>query len=673
MNIAFINYGGFASINSASQIFSLANELVRRGHDCLVAVPENPDDVGLVGKPEFRPVGYAELVRRKDLFANLRGPDLIHCWTPREIVRRCTAMIRQNLSCPYVVHLEDNEDLLAADALGIDVDTLLTLPPEELDNRIPLERSHPSRMRRFLEDAAGTTAIVESLLQWAPPNKPSEVIWPGADGGYLSMTTRDDEFRELFGIAPDDTVITYPGNSHGANRGEVRSLYLAVALLNQRGRRCWLLRLGGDHCNLLGHEWEVVRPFCIEFGARGREAVLRPTAAADLLVQPGRPGRFNNFRLPSKLPDFLASGRPVFLPRANLGLVLRDHEECVLLERGDSLDIAEKVEALIGDPDLSHRIGMGGRAFARRNLSWEQSAKKLEEFYTQVVHAVNPETWVGRAVQRAPRWRRIQPDDLDRAVRRYCTNFTVPAFSYSTVQDFCDSFDYLHAIATENRDMKDCQRPWTMKAILGMIPPGGRVLEIGAGEPIVAELLSCTGYEVWIVDPYDGSGNGPIEYEQFRRDYPEIRIIRGRFGSDITGLNEHSFDCVYSISVLEHLPATDLEDVFSGIRRLLVPSGYSIHSVDYIVRGQGAEFDRRNLGELVRLSGHPIAELQRITDILEADTDTYFLSAEGHNLWRGKTPYGRFPMRRVTSLQICTPHSNLAAAGAAKRQAHCIS
>jgi len=30
------------------------------------------------------------------------------------------------------------------------------------------------------------------------------------------------------------------------------------------------------------------------------------------------------------------------------------------------------------------------------------------------------------------------------------------------------------------------QRPWVLKAILGRVPRGGRVLEIGAGEPLVA-------------------------------------------------------------------------------------------------------------------------------------------------------------------------------------------
>ena len=43
--------------------------------------------------------------------------------------------------------------------------------------------------------------------------------------------------------------------------------------------------------------------------------------------------------------------------------------------------------------------------------------------------------------------------------------------------------------------------------------------------------------------------------------------------------------------------------------------------------------------------------LARLTD----DPETYFLSAEGHNRWRGGVPYDRFPMRRCVSIQLCVP------------------
>ena len=64
-----------------------------------------------------------------------------------------------------------------------------------------------------------------------------------------------------------------------------------------------------------------------------------------------------------------------------------------------------------------------------------------------------------------------------------------------------------------NGDLKDVQRPWVLKAIVGAVPPGSRLLEIGAGEPLVAELLARLGYDVTVVDPYDGRDRGPTDLE----------------------------------------------------------------------------------------------------------------------------------------------------------------
>ena len=51
-------------------------------------------------------------------------------------------------------------------------------------------------------------------------------------------------------------------------------------------------------------------------------------ALADAFVQPGAPDDFNRYRLPSKLPEFLAMGRPVILPHCNIGNDLTDGAEC---------------------------------------------------------------------------------------------------------------------------------------------------------------------------------------------------------------------------------------------------------------------------------------------------------------------------------------------------------
>src|SRR5262249_58399910 len=102
---------------------------------------------------------------------------------------------------------------------------------------------------------------------------------------------------------------------------------------------------------------------------------------------------------------------------------------------------------------------------------------------------------------------------------RYSSRESQP-ISYATVRDFADSLDHLHRLATTQGDLKDVQRPWALKTILSRVPPGSRLLEIGAGQPYVADILASLGYEVWLVDPYDGSGNGPVGFERYRLRRP---------------------------------------------------------------------------------------------------------------------------------------------------------
>lgn len=236
--------------------------------------------------------------------------------------------------------------------------------------------------------------------------------------------------------------------------------------------------------------------------------------------------------------------------------------------------------------------------------------------------------------------------------------FTLPSIGYGTVRDFCDSVDHFEALATAAGDLKDLQRPWMAKAILGGVPRGGRLVEIGAGQPLVADLLSKLGYDVTVVDPYDGSGNGPREYEYFRKTYPDVRYVREIFNDRTPGLEPAAYDAIYSISVLEHIDIPALPGVCAGIRKFLAPGrGRTIHAIDHILKGTHADFSRLHLETLADGLGISRDMVARTIDSARDDVETYFLSAEGHNRWRHATPYEQFPMRRVISVQLCLPPS----------------
>ena len=203
------------------------------------------------------------------------------------------------------------------------------------------------------------------------------------------------------------------------------------------------------------------------------------------------------------------------------------------------------------------------------------------------------------------------------------------------------------------RDLKDVQRPWALNAILAAVPRGSRLLEIGAGEPLVADRLTQGGYDVTVVDPYDGRGGGPTELRALRAAFPNVRIVQGLFPDDVAPGDR--FDCVYSISVLEHLPPDAVDSACAGMLRSTRAGGCTIHAIDHVVLGRGAEHHREQLGRITGALGVAEDELEQLLGRLVDDPDAYFLSAESHNRWRGRVPYDEFPMRRCVSIQLCLP------------------
>jgi hypothetical protein len=246
--------------------------------------------------------------------------------------------------------------------------------------------------------------------------------------------------------------------------------------------------------------------------------------------------------------------------------------------------------------------------------------------------------------------RTVPSERLWELEQRYRGRFDVEPLSYGTVRDLADSVDHLGGLARASSDMKDLQRCWMVKAILGSAEPGGRLVEIGAGEPLVAELLSRLGYEVTIVDPYDGSGQGPREFEEFSRSHPDLTFIRERFPPS-EGL-EGTYAAVYSVSVLEHIPLEALGGVIGAATDLLAPGGTSVHAVDHVLAGWGAEQHLERLEEIVRDSGLPVDGLHELIGRLESDPEAYFVSAEAHERWRGAVPYESYPMRRIASVGV---------------------
>jgi glycosyltransferase involved in cell wall biosynthesis len=378
-NILFVLYHDFTS-NSAIHVHNFACCLAAQGNSVAVAVPANKETAGNLGERAYATATFAECDGNwESIFPNGKGPDIVHAWTPRENVRLLCEKLAGFSAFSLFVHLEDNEELI--------LEVNLSRPFHELTAdpslRVPNNLSHPQNYPRFLASASGVTVIMDRLEKFVPAGVPRLILWPGADPNLFFPREKDEAFLADLGVPRGNTVLCYTGNVHSANAREVRSLYLAAAVLQREGIPTTLVRTGKDYCSFLGPDETWAREVSVELDYVKHVDIPRVLGLADFLVQPGSDDAFNEYRLPAKLPEFFAMGRPVILPRTNVGRFVRHGDEAWVLDRVDSLGLVETILELRANNALRERLATGASTFAREHFDWKKNAGALTAFYEQ--------------------------------------------------------------------------------------------------------------------------------------------------------------------------------------------------------------------------------------------------------------------------------------------------
>ena len=134
----------------------------------------------------------------------------------------------------------------------------------------------------------------------------------------------------------------------------------------------------------------------------------------------------------------------------------------------------------------------------------------------------------------------------------------------------------------DNSRTRAAEYPWTFYAT--PITPGLRVLEIGGGLAGFQFVLDLSGCEVVNVDPgLEAHGRG------WSVDASSLARLNRMFGTKITlhncflqdaPLEAGTFDRIFSISVLEHIPLSELPGIMRRAYDLLKPGGYFVITVD---------------------------------------------------------------------------------------------
>jgi hypothetical protein len=163
----------------------------------------------------------------------------------------------------------------------------------------------------------------------------------------------------------------------------------------------------------------------------------------------------------------------------------------------------------------------------------------------------------------------------------------------------------LHALGTTNFYPDHAPRLWEYPVVAHLVddrlPPGSRLIDVGAGVTPLAPFLSSRGYVVDTVDPSPIARQWPPQPDWNEWDFLDYGAVGLAHRSWNCALDEvpptPPFDGVYSVSVIEHLPASVRRSLLADMARRTRPGGLVILTID-LVRGTD-DLWNLNLGEVV--------------------------------------------------------------------------
>jgi glycosyltransferase involved in cell wall biosynthesis len=116
-------------------------------------------------------------------------------------------------------------------------------------------------------------------------------------------------------------------------------------------------------------------------GLLPRDAIPAHLIHAEVLALARPASRQAEAGFPTKLGEYLATGRPVVMTSVGeVGAYLSDGENVFLSPPDDVDAFADRLRFVLSHPDLAAEVGRRGREAAQRHFSYEENARALSEF-----------------------------------------------------------------------------------------------------------------------------------------------------------------------------------------------------------------------------------------------------------------------------------------------------
>jgi glycosyltransferase involved in cell wall biosynthesis len=238
------------------------------------------------------------------------------------------------------------------------------------------------------DSVIGISQFCLDMVKEAGVDRPVSLVYCGTDYDRFRPDIDTSGIRAQYGVGPEDVLILTAGWL-SYRKGQDLLVEAAAQLAKEQ-------RLGNARILICGPSSpndplvENLEKRIAESGMEQRvqlvgevsaDDLVKLYATADVFVFPTRL-RTEGFGLVAA--EAMACGTPVVASRVGaIPEVVRDGKTGLLFEPDDAGDLAEKLGALLDDPDLRAEFASNAPKHVRKHFSWEEAAQLLEAIYRQ--------------------------------------------------------------------------------------------------------------------------------------------------------------------------------------------------------------------------------------------------------------------------------------------------